>query len=86
MTHEPKTNGLMEFLTRNAWALGLVASSLVAQWAILGYRIEANEQRVGVLENRIGVVEEATNRNDVALASIQKDIEYIRLKLDRIIP
>lgn len=84
--NDNKTNFLGDFLARNAWAIILVTVSVVAQWAVFGVRLENIEERTKSSEEAIVNLQASTNAYAVSIAEIQRDIQYIRLKLDRIIP
>lgn len=75
-----------EFFERNAWALALIAASIIAQWTIIGYRLTADEKRLDAQSSRISAVENNNQSIAITLAGIQKDIEYIKIQVDKITP
>lgn len=89
---EPKENFLMAFLSKNAWALVIVASSVIAQWAVFGVRLDAVEARLdrqgtAITEIRTQVAE---SQNQYAALNAKVDamkdsIDYIRNRIDRAI-
>lgn len=85
-THTEKTNPFADFLFRNAWALILVVASVVGQWAVFGVRLDNLEDRVSANAEAIEAPQDQANATALDIAQIQKDIEYMRMKLDRIIP
>lgn len=94
MTHEnPRQNNvLMEFLAKNAWALILVTSSVVAQWAVFGTRLDSLEHRVTtheeILSDTRAQLAETQNQYsalEAKLEGIDENVNYIRSRLDQIL-
>lgn len=77
---------IMNWIKNNALTLVVVLVTLVSNYAIYGYRIDAIEKRVTANELSI----EAQRQNNVVLqvglAKIQTDIEYIKLRVDHKFP
>ena len=86
MNPTPEKSWISEFLERNAWALALIAASLIAQWTIFSYRLTTDEKRLDAQAAKIQLIQDGQNQTAVTLAGIQKDIEYIRLKVDKLAP
>lgn len=84
-----KPNPLVEFLTKNVWAIALVVSSVIAQWAVFGVRIDNIEARqdrqdLAVIDLRTQLQE--TKENYAALEekvdSVKESVDYIRSRID----
>lgn len=67
-----------DFLKRNAASLIIAVLGVVASFAVYGYRIES-------LESRVDTLQATTLESQITLEGIKKDIEYIRLQVDRIV-
>lgn len=94
MTHQDnnKPNPFLDFFAKNAWALILVVSSVVAQWAVFGVRLDNLEQ--GVDTNTLAISETRTQlaetQNQYAaleakLEGIDANVTYIRTRLDAVL-
>lgn len=86
MNDSTQKTWISEFFEKNAWALALVGASLIAQWTIFSYRLGTDEKRLDAQSAKIQVIQDGQNQTAVTLAGIQKDIEYIRLKVDKLSP
>lgn len=87
---EQKPNFLVEFLAKNAWALVIVATSVAAQWAVFGVRLDNLEARVDRQGTAItdirSQVQETQNQYAALNAKVDalKDgVDYIRNRIDR---
>lgn len=94
MTYEnrrPSPAGpVIEFFSKNAWAMAIVASSVIAQWAVFGVRLDSVEDRIdrqgmAITELRSEVQE--TKEQYAALNekvdSVKESVDYIRNRIDR---
>lgn len=93
MTNEsPKINSfLTDFLAKNAWALIIVVSSVVAQWAVFGTRLDSLEAKVVhqesmIAETRTQLAETQNQYSalEAKLEGIDANVTYIRNRIDRI--
>lgn len=84
MNDPQKLPWITEFLAKNAWAIALVVMSIVAQWSIFSYRLSVDEKRLDTQSAKIAQIQADQNSTAVALAGIQKDIEYIRIAVDKL--
>lgn len=75
-----------EWLKNNASTLVITVAGIVATFAVYGYRIDTIEQAQQQQQIRIQALEVQNTQTAVAVVAIQKDIEYIRIKLDKIAP
>lgn len=80
---------LPEFVTRNAWALIIVAASVIGQWAVFGVRLDSIEARVERQGTSISDIRSslAETQNQYAaleakLEGIDQNVNYIRTRLD----
>ena len=92
MIVEKTTSALQDFLAKNAWALIIVASSIVGQWAVFGVRLDSIEARVERQGTAISEVRTqlAETQNQYAalnakLEGIDATVNYIRSRIDRAI-
>lgn len=91
-TEDKNPNGISPFLARNAWAIIIVAASVVAQWAVFGTRLDSIEQRVEthekVLSDTRAQLAETQNQYsalEAKLEGIDQNVNYIRTRLDQIL-
>lgn len=86
---EIKTFNLTEMF-RTFWPVVLVVVSLAAQWAILGQRVSASEEKIQL--NTVAITEirgdvQETKQNYAALEEkvdgIKESVDYIRNRIDR---
>lgn len=85
MPRVDKLNNIMsEWLKNNAWALIIAVATVVSTYSLYGYRISEFEKRMVAEEVRVDNLESANNQAAITLAQIQKDIEYIRMRIDRL--
>lgn len=87
---EKKEGALSSFLAKNAWALIIVTSSVVGQWAVFGARLDNLEARVDRQGTAItdirSQVQETQNQYAALNAKVDalKDgVDYIRNRIDR---
>jgi uncharacterized coiled-coil protein SlyX len=84
-----KQNQLVEFLTKNIWAIALVVSSVIAQWAVFGVRIdniEARQDRQDAVVSDLRDQVQESQRDVAALSekvdSVKESVDYIRNRID----
>lgn len=92
MTNSNETkqvNVLIDFLGKNAWALAIVASSVIGQWAVFGVRLQTVEERLDRQGTAISTVQSALAETQTQYASlaakldaIDSNVSYIRNRLD----
>jgi hypothetical protein len=75
----------MEWLKQNAWAIAIALMTVVTTFALYGYRLDSLESQVMDSQRSIKTLAESNVTLQITLAKIQTDIEYIKLRLDRII-
>lgn len=80
----------MDFLTKNAWALAIVLSSVIAQWAVFGVRldnIEARQDRQGTaistLQASVAEVQNQYSALNAKVDAVGSNVDYIRNRIDR---
>lgn len=84
---EPTPNSLlMDWLKQNGVTIVITLAGVIATFTVYGYRISTLEDRADKQLNRIQALEQSNNQTALALVAIQKDIEYIKLKIDRLSP
>ncbi len=80
---------LIDFLRSNAWALIIVASSLIGQWYVTTARldtIEARQDRQGAaitaLQTSVADVQTQYAALNAKLDAIDSNVNYIRSRID----
>lgn len=73
-----------EFLNKNLWAILVLSVSLIISYTIYGTRISALEERVYAQEEIIAGFRAIEQANQITLAKMQKDIEFIKIKVDNL--
>lgn len=77
---------MQDWLKQNWWGLAIAATTLISTYTLYGYRLDNLEKRSDMQLNRIQTLESTNLTNVIALAQIQKDIEYIRKQVDKLAP
>lgn len=75
---------MIEWLTKNSWAIMVLVGTMVVSYTLYGARVDALEKRVEGQEEVIEGFRNLENANQVTLAKMQKDIEYIKIKVNEI--
>ena len=75
-----------EWLQKNAWSLAIGAITLISTFTIYGYRLDSIEKQTELNRADIISIQQTNNQNAVALAQIQKDIEFIKFQLSKLVP
>ncbi len=83
-------NSLAEAI-KTYWPLALVASSIIAQWAVFGIRIQNVEDRLdrqttAITDIRTQLTETQNQYSalNAKLDGIDKNVDYIRDRIDRV--
>lgn len=74
-----------EWLLENSWSLLIAAATVVSTWAVIRHRIDALEQNYEKLEEDVAGLKSTNTQNQIILAEIKKDIEYIRLQVSKLV-
>lgn len=77
---------MSEFIKKNLWAVLIAVASIVGTYYTYGYRIAALETKVSASEVDIKTGNVVAQQLLISTAKIEKDIEYIKMKIDRITP
>lgn len=77
-------NSINEWLKSNLWGLIIAAVTLTSTYSVYGFRISALENRADAQAQKIQTLSDGSVATQVALARIQTDIEYIKVKVDRL--
>lgn len=77
---------MTEIVKKNVWAIAIGIITLVSSYAVYGHRIENLEKRADSTNLAIESLNRAALQDQITLAEIKKDIEYIRLQVSRIVP
>lgn len=90
--HHPKPNSLVDFLSKNVWAISLVTASVIAQWAVFGVRLDSIEDRQNRQDATIVVIQEQQKNAQSQYAALQQKVDslnenvlYIRNRIDRVL-
>lgn len=75
---------LTEWLQKNSWTLIIAGVTIASSYALYGYRITQLENRESAMETKFQQTQNAQQQDAITLAVIQKDIEYIKLQVNRI--
>lgn len=65
------------WIAKHGVTVAITVAGLIASFAVYGYRIDVVEKKVENLQNQ-------TIQNQILLAEIKKDIEYIRIQVSKI--
>lgn len=76
---------MKDWIIKNWWSLILALLTVSSTYTMYGYRISQLEKSVAVHSELIIELQRSSNDANVNLAKIQKDIEYIRLQVDKIV-
>lgn len=68
---------LPQWIQKNAWAIAITMIGVVISFAMYGYRLDVVEAKVESLQND-------SLKNQILLAEIKKDIEYIRIEVTKL--
>lgn len=75
-----------DWLTKNWHSLLIAFVTLMSTFALYGYRIDALEKRNDIQDAKIEVLADSNIQTQIDIAKIQKDIEFIRIQLSRVLP
>lgn len=76
---------MKDWFVKNWWSLLIALLTLSSTYTMYGYRLDQLEKRVDKHDTQITQLQDLSNQAAVTLAKIQKDIEYIRLRVDQIV-
>jgi hypothetical protein len=65
-----------DWLAKHAWPIAITIVGLAASFSLYGYRVD-------VLEKKVSALESDAIANQVLLAEIKKDIEFIKIQVTR---
>ena len=85
VTKAPSLN-IKDFFVKNLWAVVIALVTVVSTYSLYGYRISILEQNINQTNARLEAAVGASVQNQITLAEIQKDIEYIKLQFNRVFP
>lgn len=74
----------MEWLKQNAWALIIAACTVVSVFSTLGYRVSALEAQAATQQKTINKLTDTNTQVQIALATIQTDVSYIKVEVDKL--
>lgn len=74
-----KMSRMNDWIARHAWPIGITLVGVIASFSLYGYRLDVVEKKVDTLQ-----VDSVANQ--VLLAEIKKDIEYIRFQVTKLAP
>lgn len=75
---------MTEWLKNNLWSLVIAIVTMTSMYTLYGAQISDLQRRTQNNADAIKTVQAQENTNNVILAEIQKDIEYIKVELNRI--
>lgn len=73
-----------DWLRQNAWPLIISVIGFAMMWGLYGYRLDQAEKAIQSNTAQIEVLRGESTTNQVLLAQIQKDIEYIKIQVNKI--
>jgi len=76
---------MKEWLQKNWWSVIIALITISSTYTMYGYRLGELEKKAEAQQVEITALQNSSNDTAVGLARIQKDIEYIRLQVDRIV-
>lgn len=76
---------MSDWLRNNSWALIMIVVSLVASYSVASYKIGELEKKIEDNSIRLSAVEASETNYRVTVAQIQKDIEFIRYQLSKLV-
>lgn len=74
----------MDWLKNNSWAIIIAVVALAGSYSVSNYKITALETRLRQDEKKIDSISGIELTNQITLAEIKKDIEYIKLQISLI--
>lgn len=74
----------MDWLKQNGISIIIALVTLVSSYAVAGYRITSLENSLADQKQEIAQLRNGDISTRIALATIQKDIEYIKVQLSQI--
>lgn len=75
---------MSNWLKQNAWALIIAACTMVSVFTTLGQRVTALEAQAAVQQKSINKIGDTNVQLQISLATIQTDIEYIKIQVDKL--
>ena len=79
-------NPILELLQKNAWPILIAIIGLIVSYTMIDARVSQLERDVAQDKAAIELIKSSNNQTAIDIAQIQKDIEYIRLQLNRVFP
>lgn len=74
-----------DWLKSNAVSIAIALITLVSTYAVYGYRLSAVESRQDRQGTAIAALQQQNTDTLIKLAQIQKDIDYIKVQIDKIV-
>lgn len=75
---------MSNWLKQNAWGLIIAACTAISIFSVLGQRVSALETQVASQQKSIGKLTDTNTQIQISLATIQTDIQYIKLQVNKI--
>ena len=72
------------WLKNNWWSLLIALVTVVSTWAVYGYKLNLFEKILESNTTRIHTLEMSDSDFKVTLAEIKKDIDYIKVGIDKL--
>lgn len=76
---------LTDWLSKNAWAIGIVIVTMTANYAVTQYKWEVLQDQVRANTNAIIILQNNNTQMQVSLARIETDLAYIKSAVSKLV-
>lgn len=76
---------MQDWIKENFWPLLIAILTIGSTYTLYGYRISTLEKRADDADTKIAALQDSNNTIFIDIEGIQKDVEYIRLQVDKIV-